>query len=97
MQITWTEIPSVRLTHLVRARDDGDVIFQYKLEVRLQHLVELVGVGEENDGTAGLGEAAGEPHNPVPDESLAVLDVDTQLRWLLPPAGGQRGRPGAWP
>ena len=29
------------------------------------------------------------------DESLAVLDVDTQLSSLLTSAGGQRGRPGA--
>ena len=65
MQINWTEIPIpsgpiyyqfsvelARLTYLVLARYDGDVIFQEKFQVRLQHFVELVRVGEEDDRTA---------------------------------------------
>ena len=70
--------------------------------IRLQHFIELVSVWEEDDRIAGLGQPARQPHHPVPDESLAVLDVDTEVGGLVtapgPGSGGRsRGGTGTWP
>ena len=89
------------VSDLVMARYDGDVIFQQQLQICLQDFIELVRVWEENDGAARLGEAAREADHSVPDETLAVLDVDVQVRGRLATSwpgsgGGPRGCPGTW-
>ena len=76
--------------HVFIARYDGHVVLENKMEIRLENFIELVRVGEEDDGTSCLGDPSRKTNNSMSDQCLTVLQVHTQIvtHWSLLCRGG---------
>ena len=68
-------------SHLLRPRDDGDIVLEEEVEVRLKDLVEPIIIGEQDERTACLGHPARQTKHAETDEFFAVLE--TRLNILL--------------
>ena len=61
---------------------DGDNVGEQEVEVSLQQLEELVGVGEDDQGTPSLGHSTRETHHTMSDQVLTVSQSHTQVTRL---------------
>ena len=64
---------------LLSPRDDGDIILEEEVQVRLKDLVESVSVGEEDERTSCLCDSARQPQNPETNEAFTILQSHVKI------------------
>ena len=64
---------------LLSPRDDGDIILEEEVQVRLKDLVESVSVGEEDERTSCLCDSARQTQHPETNEALTILQSHVKV------------------
>ena len=64
---------------LLSPRDDGDIILEEEVQVRLKDLVESVSVGEEDERTSCLCDSARQTQHPETNKALTILQSHVKV------------------